>query len=133
MNTRQYEKKVNSNKNRNTRFVKVRAQHNCASCKRILSAETKCLTTNKKGAGRHWYCMSCVKKMIQYKDNNDCVNRNCHMYKCIMSTINELNNLPFDDDGGALANMEALSEYEEKCLDCGKCSFSEILYNQNFN
>ena len=74
MSIRQYEKKVNSNKNRNTRFVKIRAQHNC-----------------------------------------------------IMSTIYDLERIPFDDEGGALANIEALSEYEEKWLDCGKCNFAEIL------
>ena len=44
-----------------------------------------------------------------------------------MSTIYDLEKLPFDDEGGALADIEALSEYEERCLDCGKCNFAEIL------
>ena len=129
MNIKQYEKKVNSNKNRNTRFVNIRSQHCCKSCGIILNIGTKCLTTNKQGVGRHWYCMNCVKQMIQYKNSNDNVNRNCSTYRCIVSTISDLNNLAFGDEGGALANMEALSEYEEKCLDCGKCAFAEMLCN----
>lgn len=44
-----------------------------------------------------------------------------------MSTIYDLERIPFDDEGGALANIEALSKYEERWLDCGKCNFAEIL------
>ena len=43
-----------------------------------------------------------------------------------MSTIYDLERIPFDDEGGASANIEALSEYEERWLDCGKCTFSDI-------
>lgn len=130
MNIKQYEKKVNSNKNRNTRFVKIRTAHQCNNCKKVINSGTKCLTTNRKNNGRHWYCMSCVKLMLQYKaQQSDGINRNCHWYKCIISTLQDYNNLPYDDEGGAMADLEALSEYEGHCLDCGKCNFAEMLYN----
>lgn len=128
MNIKQYEKKVNSNKNRNTRFVNIRSAHQCNNCKNIIYKGTKCLTTNKKGAGRRWYCISCVKTMLQYRvETSDDINRNCHWYKCIIGTLQDYNNLSYGDEGGAMATLEALSEYEEKCLDCGKCSFSNIV------
>lgn len=39
-------------KNKNTCFVKIKADRKCASCKKTLRAGTVCLTTNKKGVGR---------------------------------------------------------------------------------
>lgn len=130
MNIRAYEKKVNSNKNRNTRFVKIRQDRQCYCCKKVLKSNTKCLTTNTKGKGRHWYCMRCVKGILEYKARNqDGINRNCQWLRAIMNVLIDLDNLPYYDEGGAEADYDALAEYEEKCLDCGRCNFSEMLYS----
>ena len=59
--------------------------------------------------------------------HNDEINRQCNLYRCIISTKVDLDNVAFGDDGASLAYMETLSEYEEKCLDCGKCEFAELL------
>ena len=52
MNMKQFKNKVNSNKNRNTRFVKIRTDHICKACGKVLRTGTNCLTTNKQGEGR---------------------------------------------------------------------------------
>ena len=126
MNMKQFKEKVNSNKNRNTRFVKIKSNHICKACGRTLKTGTNCLTTNKQGKGRSWYCNKCVATMLS-NNHNDGINRQCNLYRCIMSTKVDLANVAFGDDRASLAYMDALSEYEEKCLDCGKCAFAEML------
>ena len=133
MELSKYENKVNSNKNRNTRFVKIRLSRICNSCGKVQNVGTKCLTTNKKGAGRQWYCMKCVNKILIHKSKNSTnINRNCHLYKCILSTLQDYNNLTYDDEGGAMATLDALSELEDKCLDCGNCDFADMIYNNYY-
>lgn len=126
MKIEELKEKVNKNKNKNTRFVKIKEDRKCKICGKILRKGTICLTTNKKGKGRSWYCNKCVATMLSNK-HNDGINRQCNLYRCIMSTKVDLDNVAFGDDGASLAYMEALSEYEEKCLDCGKCEFAELL------
>lgn len=126
MNMKQFKEKVNSNKNRNTRFVKIKANHNCKACGKLLKTGTNCLTTNKQGDGRRWYCNKCVANILS-NNHNDGINRQCNLYKCIIYTKVDLDNIAFGDEGAALAYMEALSEYETECLDCGKCAFAEML------
>lgn len=128
MNMKQFKNKVNSNKNRNTRFVKIRTDHICKACGKVLRTGTNCLTTNKQGEGRQWYCNKCVATMLS-NNHNDGINRQCNLYRCIMSTKVDLDNVAFGDEGASLAYMDALSEYEDKCLDCGKCTFAEMIYN----
>lgn len=128
MDIRQLERKVNKNKNRNTRVVVIRSQHLCSMCNTLLRVGTKCLTTNNRKEGRRWTCSNCVKQRLNNKVQclSDC-NRKCNIYRSIVETIMELKSAPFGDEGGAMALMETLSEYEEQCLDCGKCSFSDYI------
>ena len=58
------EKKVNSNKNRNTRFVKVNETRVCKCCGKPILKGVECLTLNKKGIGRQWQCMECTKNEL---------------------------------------------------------------------
>ena len=51
MTIAEYEKKINANKNRNTRFVVIRTERHCNKCEVTLPTGTKCLTTNKKDIG----------------------------------------------------------------------------------
>ena len=53
---KELENKINSNKNRNTRFVNVKATRVCKSCGQSILKGSKCLTTNKQGVGRQWQC-----------------------------------------------------------------------------
>lgn len=131
MTITEYEKKINANKNRNTRFVVIRTERHCNKCEVTLPTGTKCLTTNKKDTGRHWYCMKCVQGYLDYKElTEDGIDRTCHIYQCIVNTYQDYNNLPYDDEGGAMADLDALAEYESDCFHCGKCNFPELLQQQ---
>ena len=122
----QFKTTVNSNNNKNTRFVKIRKDRICKSCGKLLKCGTNCLTTNKKNEGRQWYCNSCVKNILS-RTQNDGINKGCQIYRNILSTKIELDNVAFDDEGAALAYMEALDECETECLDCCKCAFADML------
>lgn len=119
------EKKVNSNKNRNTRFVRVNEQRVCKHCGKPIMKGTKCLTLNKKGIGRQWQCMKCTMDGLNFDKTG--TNYTCEVYRNIMEIKVELNNVSFGDEGGYMALSDCLDENIARCIDCGKCSFADII------
>ena len=86
---------INSNKNRNIKFVKIRADRVCNNCRSKIKSGTECLTVNNKKAGRVWYCMSCVDLL----------------YQVTMVKMRKAN-VPFDDEGYWLALNDFEMELE---------------------
>lgn len=119
----QFKNKVNSNENKNTRFVIIKEDRKCATCGEVLEAGNVYITTNNRGEGRRWYCNVCLSNMIA----ENYTNRQCDLYKSIIATRANLNNVAFGDEGASIAYMDALSEYESKCLDCNNCAFAKTI------
>lgn len=110
------ENKVNSNKNRNTRFVKVKDTRICKSCGQLIPKGSKCLTTNKQGVGRQWQCMKCTMQQLNKVS--------CETLRKIHQIQFEMQTLPFGDEGGYMALQDCLDEQIATCIDCGECDFS---------
>ena len=117
------ENKINSNKNRNTRFVKVKDTRICRSCGQIIPKGSKCLTTNKQGVGRQWQCMKCT--MLQLNKINNSMT--CETLRQIRQIQCEIQTLPFDDEGGYMALQDCLEGQIATCIDCGECEFSKLV------
>ena len=131
---KELEKRINSNKNRNMRFVIVREAHKCSCCGKSISKGNKCLTLNKRGIGRQWQCMECVKSHVSNQHIQ------CSKYIEISKTFANLQKtnaemelLPFDDEGGYLAFSEYADELKGSlydllldCKECGKCKYSKL-------
>lgn len=118
------ENKINSNKNRNTRFVTVRDTRICRSCGQPILKGNKCLTTNKQGVGRQWQCMKCTQLQLNKANGN---NVKCETLRQIYQTQSEMQTLPFGDEGGYKALQDYLDKQIAMCIDCGKCRFSELV------
>lgn len=103
------EQRVNSNKNRNTRFVKVKETRIYKACGQPILKGSKYLTTNRHGVGRQWLCM------------------NCENYRNIKQTKAKLNCIAFGDDEVYLALQDCLEEQVARCFECGKCNLSKIV------
>ena len=116
------ENKINSNKNRNTRFVKVKDTRICRSCGQPILKGSKCLTTNKQGVGRQWQCMKCTLSQLNKTNNR----MTCETLRQIHQIQFEMQSLPFGDEGGYMALQDCLDEKIATCMDCGKCEFSEM-------
>ena len=86
---------VNSSKNRNIRFVKVRQAHFCENCNTLINVGYECVTINRKNQGRSWKCLDCMHAILVYKE-----------------TQAELDSLPYDDEGGYEALWDSLAEQE---------------------
>lgn len=119
-----FEKRVNSSKNRNTRIVRVQKSRVCSKCGTVISAGSKCLTTNAKGTGRRWVCMTCLDKEL--KGHID-VNFNCDVYKELSSVCIRIEQVKYGDEGGYLALRDYYDELVSECATCGKCELSEIV------
>lgn len=117
------ENKVNSNKNRNTRFVTVKATRICKSCGQSILKGSKCLTTNKRGVGRRLQCMKCTTLQFNKIDTRI----TCEIFKQICQTQSKMQSLPFGDEGGYMALYDCLDEQITMCIDCGKCEFSDLI------
>ena len=104
---KELEKMINSNKNRNTRFVNVKATRVCKSCGQPILKGSKCLTTNKQGVGRQ---LDKLNNKMQ-----------CETLRQIHQTQFEMQSLPFGDEGGYMALQDWLDEKIATCIDCGKC------------
>lgn len=77
----------------NIKVVTVRQHRECCHCKTAIPKGTKCLTLNPKGHGRHCLCKECVS-----------------LYNNVIEARAILDSTPFDDEGGAYANADFLSE-----------------------
>lgn len=64
-----YKEVCNKSKDRNIRFVKVRADKSCHGCRRTIAAKTDALTVNSRFYGRQWYCENCVKTRLSLIDH----------------------------------------------------------------
>lgn len=117
------ESKINSNKNRNTRFVNVKATRVCKSCGRQILKGNKCLTTNKLGVGRQWQCMGCTMSQLNKLSNKT----TCETFRQIHQIQFEMQTLPYDDEGGYMALYDCLDEKIAKCIDCGKCEYLNLI------
>lgn len=117
------ENNVNSNKNRNIRFVKVKDTRVCKSCGQPILKGSKCLTINKQGVGRKWQCMKCT--MLKLNKLNNMME--CETFRKIRQIQFEIKALPFDDEGGYMALQDCLDEQIATCIDCGKCTASELV------
>ena len=87
---KELENKINSNKNRNTRFVNVKATRLCKSCGQPILKGSKCLTTNKQGVGRQWQCMKCTMQQLDKLNNK----MQCETLRQIHQTQFEMLSLP---------------------------------------
>lgn len=114
---KELENKINSNKNRNTRFVNVKATRVCKSCGQSILKGNKCLTTNKQGVGRQWQCMRCTMQQL----NKISTRTTCATLRQIHQIQFEMQSLPFGDEGGYMALQDCLGEKIATCMDCGKC------------
>lgn len=123
---KQLVQRVNSNKNRNTRFVKIRANRECKSCGKLIPQGTQALTTNKYRQGRQWFCLKCIFNKIQ-SNKKQPVYINCSTYKNIIGTLSYMHNLAFDDEGGYCACQDAIGEYAEECEKCNRCNFIDSI------
>lgn len=112
------ENKVHSNKNRNTRFVNVKQNRMCNYCGQMIPKNTKCLSTNKQGIGRRWYCMSCVRHIEQESILPS--KFDCKTYQIIEVTKAQILSAPFGDDGYVLALQECLDEKIAECMECNR-------------
>lgn len=115
------ENKVNSNKNRNTLFVKVKDTRKCKSCGQLIPKGRKCLTTNKPGVGRQWQCMKCTMQQLNKIDTRT----TCATLRQILQIQFEMQSLPFGDEGGYMALQDCINEQIATCIDCGECDFSK--------
>lgn len=93
---------VNNSKNRNIRFVNVRAIRQCKYCGNLIWIGDTCLTVNKKKEGRRWICLSCVDAVLEYK-----------------KTKAQMNCVPFGDEGAYLALCDFAAEQEAELYDRG--------------
>lgn len=93
---------VNSSKNRNIRFVNVKAVRQCKYCGSIIEVGDTCLTVNKKKEGRRWICLSCMDTTLGYKE-----------------TIAQMNCVPFGDEGAYMALHDFAAEQEAELYDRG--------------
>lgn len=119
-----FEKRVNSSKNRNTRIVRVKKSRVCCKCGAVIFADSKCLTTNSKGTGRRWLCMTCLDKELK---GHIGVNFNCNVYKELSSVCVRMEQIPYEDEGGYLALRDYYDELVSECATCGKCGLSEVV------
>jgi hypothetical protein len=86
---------INKSNSNNFKVVNIRKPHKCGHCGKQLTVGTECITVNKKSLPRKWYCKDCVELQLEIIDA-----------QC------RLNNTVFNDEGGALANMQYLDELE---------------------
>lgn len=93
---------VNNSKNRNIRFVSVRATRQCKYCGRLIGVGDACLTVNKKKEGRRWICLSCVDAILSYRE-----------------TKAQMNCVPFGDEGAYMALCDFAAEQEAELFDRG--------------
>ncbi len=93
---------VNSSKNRNIRFVNVKAVRQCKYCGSIIEVGDTCLTVNKKKEGRRWICLSCMDATLGYKE-----------------TIAQMNCVSFGDEGAYMALHDFAAEQEAELYDRG--------------
>lgn len=93
---------VNSSKNRNIRFVNVRAVRQCKYCGNIIGVGDTCLTVNKKKEGRRWICLSCIEATLGYKE-----------------TKAQMNCVPFGDEGAYMALSDLAADEEAELYDRG--------------
>lgn len=103
-----YKGKINQNKNRNTRIVKIRENRRCKYCGELMTAGTECLTVNKKNEPRYWVCSGCVDTITNYREAK--------------ATLNDVS---FGDEGGYMANQDWLAECEDECECIGYFSDDE--------
>lgn len=116
-----FKEKLNSNINRNHRFVNVKECRTCANCGAKIMKTNLCLTTNNRNQGRKWYCIKCVESKLKSKDTKNV----CEVYKDIVRTEIELNALSFDDEGAYMAYQESIAELQLQCEGCTKkCRFN---------
>lgn len=101
-NLEQLKNSVNSSKNRNIRFVNVKAVRQCKYCGNIIGAGDTCLAVNKKKEGRRWVCLSCANAILGYKETK--VQMNC---------------VPFGDEGAYMALCDFAAEQEAELYDRG--------------
>lgn len=120
---KRFESKVNSNKNRNTRFVYVKATRVCKSCGQSILKGNKCLTTNKQGVGRQWQCMKCTRSQLNTFNNSV----TCEILRQIRQIQFEMQTLSFGDEGGYLALQDCFDEKIAMCIECGKCEFVNLI------
>lgn len=93
---------VNNSKNRNIRFVNVRAIRQCKYCGSLNGVGDTCLPMNKKREGRRWICLSCVDTILKYKE-----------------TKAQMNCVPFGDEGAYMALCDFAAEQEAELYDRG--------------
>ena len=93
---------VNNSKNRNIRFVDVRAIRQCKYCGSLIGIRNTCLTVNKKKEGRQWICLQCVDAILSYKE-----------------TKAQMNCVPFGDEGAYMALCDFAAEQETELFDRG--------------
>lgn len=113
-----FENKVKLDKNRNTRFVNVKQNRVCNCCGQMIPQNTRCLSTNKRGIGRRWYCMSCVRTI----ENKDVITSRikCTTNEAIRVTKAQIASAPFGDEGYVLALQDCLDEKVAECMQCDK-------------
>lgn len=75
----------------NHKFVVVKEDRKCKYCNNIIPKETRCLTVNNRRERMGWVCVDCMKSLSR-----------------IAGERIRLNLAPFDDEGGAMAQQEAL-------------------------
>lgn len=88
---------VNQNKNKNVRFVKVKADRTCKHCGETITKGSECLTVNERFGSRYWLCEKCTSLQIS-----------------IVNTRLDLESVAFGDEGAAYAYMDFLSELEDE-------------------
>lgn len=77
----------------NKKMVTIREDRVCINCHKTIPKGSLCLTINKKYRERVWVCSTCLK-----------------LRKDILQAQACYDNVPFDDEGGAMAALEYLEE-----------------------
>lgn len=111
--------------------VQIKADRHCAGCNKFLPKGSKAWTVSTYGQGRRWFCTNCVANLSP-KSAKQNINRHCSTYRDIFRTKYRLNSPSFGDEGGVLADQDALSESISDCMECGKCDFAKIAQGIKF-
>lgn len=75
----------------NHKYVVVKEDRKCKYCNNMIPKETRCLTVNNRWERRGWVCVDCMKSLSRIAEERI-----------------RLNLAPFNDEGGAMAQQEAL-------------------------
>ena len=78
---------------KNNYYTTTRSNHYCKYCDGFIPKGSEVRTINPKYEGRFWVCSDCDS-----------------LIKNIISTINRSHALPFDDEGGYMAETDYLAE-----------------------